>query len=75
MKNITKNDLIALLKSIEGNPIIVISSDSEGNRFGTMCGYGIGSYEEKSYGGEIYEEGDAETPKNAVAAIVLYPKH
>jgi hypothetical protein len=58
----TKNELIALLTNIEGNPKVVMSQDEEGNSFHEVYEYAIEDDQDSDL---CYEFG--------VPVIVLWP--
>ena len=77
----TKSELIKLLETVEGDPLIVMSKDAEGNAYSPFCGQ-ISEllYDaETTWYGDVYNPADKEEdetyviPETAVPCIVLWP--
>lgn len=74
----TKNELIYELQQIPGNPIVVMSKDTEGNGFSPFCEAGDGGVyvPDTTYSGEYYNVEDAEKyGTGGVPVIVLWPRN
>ncbi len=70
----TVKELMEILSGCNQNAIVVMSKDSEGNRFSPLSGWGQGGYiRENDRYGEIVNEGDIEEGDGSVDAIVLWP--
>ena len=70
------SELINLLKNLNQNATVVLSSDGEGNSFSPVYDIGIGRYYPySSYGGDYYDcpEDYEELSDNFDDAIVLWP--
>lgn len=71
-----KSELIKLLNSINGDPEVIMSKDSEGNRFLPLVDY---SYPMKyvagsTYAGEVYSLDEEEANLDqSIDAVVLWP--
>ena len=72
----TKKELIEILADVPDDYLIVLSSDSEGNSYSPLSGYGKVMYmPENEYSGEIYDEESAEDMEFEYVenAFVLWP--
>ncbi len=71
---ITKNELIEYLQEIPGNPVMIMSKDSEGNSYSPLTlPLGFGWYvPENNRSGEITDEEPENTEKNP-PCVVFYP--
>jgi hypothetical protein len=67
-----KDELIKRLQKIEGNPIIICSSDAEGNHFSLLEEV---SYDEESYwnGSEFIDAAKLTKTQMMKRAVVLFP--
>ena len=76
-----KDQLIAVLNKIPGNPEISLASDAEGNEFSELDGYSVEyvnkdfpeDYETSVFTEEdIRDDNDGEIPENFVPVVVLW---
>lgn len=69
-----KSELIAILNSVEGDPEIIMSKDSEGNRFSPCANWSTDRYiSENTWSGELEYSGGEGTNHNAIPAVILWP--
>jgi hypothetical protein len=70
----TVKALITKLQAEDPNRIVIMSSDSEGNRYSPLSSVNPFRYlPDSTWSGEIYNEDDEELPTGTKAALVLYP--
>jgi hypothetical protein len=67
-------ELIELLQTLPADSEVILSKDSEGNRFSPLCDYSDAHYQaETTWSGEIWDDEEAEPPEDAVPCVVLWP--
>lgn len=67
-----KSELIEMLHQVEGDPVVILQKDSEGNGYSPCAGVdGNAWYEaETTWYGEVYP---VQEPQDGVPCIVLWP--
>ena len=79
MPYLKKSDLIKMLNGIEGDPVIILSSDAEGNKYSPLVEEWFEGYyfAETTWSGEVHDgEGLDEIEKCSpeyIDCVVLYP--
>jgi hypothetical protein len=68
----TVEELRALLKDLDGEMIVVLSSDGEGNRFAEVGGYNTENYAFDDYNEDLVEISQ-EVARDATRCVVLWP--
>ena len=69
----TKNELINKLQQLDGNPIIILQKDAEGNGYSPAAGVENGWYAaDSTYSGEVYHD-DGSAQQKSIPCIILWP--
>lgn len=71
---ITVKELISELSDLDGDTVVILQKDGEGNGYSPLSGLQVGKYQaENTWAGEFVGDDEVDEDTDGIEAVVLYP--